>query len=122
MSEISLLEATTNLIKNYDFSIYQRNKCIRFFSSLKKDDYLYPGHFKSKLAIDIKLAYRFLEELKALGYLTNLYEVYCLDCNKSKGKFLNSLTEFEDEWYCDFCNKKLSINENIIVLYKVLKI
>lgn len=85
-------------------------------------DYVYPGHLKSKIAVDIKVSYKMLEELKKQGFLENLYEVYCFDCNKSKGIFLESLEEFNPDWYCDFCGKKISLEENIIVLYKVVKI
>lgn len=85
-------------------------------------DYVYPGHLKSKIAVDIKVSYKMLEELKKQGFLENLYEVYCFDCNKSKGIFLESLEEFNPDWYCDFCGKKLSLEENIIVLYKVVNI
>ena len=85
-------------------------------------DYVYPGHLKSKIAVDIKVSYKMLEELKKQGFLENLYEVYCFDCNKSKGIFLESLEEFNPDWYCDFCGKKLSLEENTIVLYKVVKI
>lgn len=63
-----------------------------------------------------------LEELKNGGFLTNLYEVYCFDCNKSKGVFLDSLASFNPDMYCDFCQKKLTVEDNIIVLYKVIRI
>ena len=85
-------------------------------------DYVYPGHLKSKMAVDIKASYEILEELKTQGFLSNLYEVYCFDCNKSKGVFLESLEEFNPDWYCDFCDRKLTLADNIIVLYKVIKI
>lgn len=101
---------------------YQQAKCNEFFEVLKAGDYVYPGHLKSKLVIDIKIAYKILEELKVQGYLENLYEVYCFDCNKSKGIFLDSLEQFNPDLYCDFCGKSLSLEENIIVLYKVAKV
>lgn len=101
---------------------YQQAKCNEFFEVLKVGDYVYPGHLKSKLAIDIKTAYKILEELKVQGYLENLYEVYCFNCNKSKGIFLDSLEQFNPDLYCDFCGKSLSLEENIIVLYKVAKV
>lgn len=84
-------------------------------------DYIYAGNLKSKIATDIKTAYHILEELKEQGFLTNLYEIYCFDCNKSTGIFLDSLVDFGDDRYCDFCNKHLSL-DNIIVLYKVISI
>lgn len=101
---------------------YQQKKSEEYFSILRPGDYVYPGHLKSKLVIDIKEAYYILEELKKQGYLRNLYEIYCFDCNKSKGIFLDSLEQFDPDLYCDFCGKKLSIEENIIVLYKVVKV
>lgn len=74
------------------------------------------------MAVDIRVSYKILEELKRQGFLKNLYEVYCFECNKSKGIFLESLEEFDPDWYCDFCDKQLSLEENIIVLYKVVNI
>lgn len=101
---------------------YQQKKCDEFFEFIKEGDYIYPGHLKSKLFIDIKDAYEILESLKQQGFLRNLYEVYCFDCNKSKGIFLDSLEQFNPDWYCDFCGKHLSLEENIIVLYKVVRV
>ncbi len=91
------------------------------FSVLEKGDYIYPGHLKSKLVMDIKSIYKILEELKEQGFLKTLYEVYCFDCSKSKGIFLDSIEEFDADLYCDFCDKHLSIEENIIVLYEVIR-
>lgn len=75
---------------------------------------------KSKIAVDIKVAYEMLEKLKGQGYLRNLYELYCFDCNKSKGIFFDSLEMFDPDKYCDFCGKHLTLEDNIIVLYKVV--
>ena len=122
MSKNMLCDVIKNLELQYQLTPYQQKKCNAFFSVLKVGDYVYPGHLKSKIAVDIKVSYKILEELKRQGFLENLYEVYCFNCNKSKGIFLESLEEFNPDWYCDFCNKKLSLEENIIVLYKVVKI
>ena len=46
---------------------YQQKKCDAFFYVLKVNDYIYPGHFKSKLNISMKFAYEILEELKIFG-------------------------------------------------------
>ncbi len=43
-------------------------------------------------------------------------------CPESKGIFLDSLEQFNPDLYCDFCGKSLSLEENIIVLYKVAKV
>lgn len=63
-----------------------------------------------------------MEDLKKAGFVKNIYEVYCMECNKSKGIFLESLTDFDDNFACDFCNKPLSVFDDIIVLYKVLHV
>lgn len=99
---------------------YQKKKCNEFFEALKEEDYIYPGHLKSKLVIDIKVAYIILEELKKRGFLTTIFEVYCRNCSKSKGIFLESLEQFNPNLYCDFCDKQLTIDNDIIVLYKVV--
>lgn len=78
--------------------------------------------FKSKLNITIENAYHILEELKKQGYLIHWYEVYCYDCNKSTGVFLDTPRKFNPEQYCDYCGKQLSVDENLIVLYKVVAI
>ncbi len=100
----------------YRLTPYQEKKCDEFFS------YIRPGYLKSKICIDIKTAYLFMEDLKKAGFVKNIYEVYCMECNKSKGIFLESLTDFDDNFACDFCNKSLSVSDDIIVLYKVLHV
>ena len=63
-----------------------------------------------------------MEDLKKSGLVKNIYEVYCMECGKSKGIFLDALTDFDENFTCDFCSKPLSVSEDIIVLYKVLHI
>ena len=108
--------------KLYHLSQYQSRKCDEFFAAIRPGDFIYPGQLKSKLCIDIKMAYLFMENLKKAGFVKNLYEVYCMECGKSKGIFLESLSDFEEDFTCDFCNKELSVSDDIIVLYKVLHI
>ena len=122
MSEIILLDVIENLKSSYRLTPYQRKKCDEFFSVIHPGDFIYPGHLKSKLCIDIKTAYLFMEDLKKSGFVKNIYEVYCMECGRSKGIFLEALTDFSDNYTCDFCNKELSVSEDIIVLYKVLHI
>lgn len=106
----------------YRLTAYQKKKCDEFFSAIQPGDFVYPGHLKSKMCIDIKTAYFFMEDLKKVGFVKNIYEVYCMECNRSKGVFLESLTDFDENLTCDFCNKSLSVSDDIIVLYKVLHI
>lgn len=101
---------------------YQQRKLDEVFSVIKPGDFIYAGQLKSKIVISIEVAYQFLEEIKKCGFLTNIYEIYCHDCGKSTGMFLESLDEFTDDKYCDYYGKNFSLEENVIVLYKVNKI
>ena len=120
MLESTLCDAVESLITKYQMSEYQQKKCREFFSVQRVNDFIYPGNLKSRIAVDIKVAYHMLESLKKQGFLSNLYEVYCFDCNRSKGIFLDSLVSFDPDMYCDFCQKKLTLEDNVIVLYKVV--
>lgn len=122
MSKNTLCNAIKNLQLQHQLTPYQQKKYYEFFAAIEEGDYIYPGQLKSKLAIDIKTAYGILEELKKQGYLENLYEIYCFDCNKSKGIFFESLEQFTPDLYCDFCGRPLSLEDNIIVLYKVIRL
>ena len=122
MSKSTLCNAIKTLELQHQLTPYQQKKCDEIFEFIKEGDYIYPGYLKSKLVVDIKVAYEILEALKQQGFLKNLYEVYCFDCSKSKGIFLDSLEQFDSDWYCDFCGKHLSLEENIIVLYKVVSV
>ena len=80
-------------------------------------DLIYP---RELFAGDIITAYKILEELKAEGFLSTVYEVYCYNCNKPKGLILNSISEFNDDLHCDFCKRALNIADDLIVLYIVV--
>lgn len=106
----------------YHLTPYQSKMCDEFFSVIHPGDFIYPGHLKSKLHIKVKTAYLFMEDLKKAGFVRNLYEVYCMDCGRSKGIFLETLSDFDIDFTCDFCNKPLSVSDDIIVLYKVIHV
>lgn len=106
---------------HYQLAPYQKQKIEEYFYSLKVDDCIYPGQIKSKFVMDVKDVYVLLEELKHEGYLEYLFEIYCFECNKSTGLFIDSLSDFKADTYCDFCNHELNVMDNIIVLYKVVK-
>lgn len=101
---------------------YQRMKFNEFVSVLTVGELVYAGMFKSKLNISIKEAYKILDELKQQGFLIHWYEIYCHDCDKSTGIFIDSPRKFSEDLYCDYCGKHLSMEENLIVLYKVVKV
>ncbi|WP_252225470.1 hypothetical protein [Clostridium sp. ZBS2] len=100
-----------------DYQIKQLSKSMKFW---KTGDYIYPGHIKSKLNISIISAYEILETIKLMGILDNVYEVYCRKCSKSKGVFLDTLTDIKEDLCCDFCNYKFDALKDTITLYKVI--
>ena len=81
------MSAVESLKNSYNLTAYQSKKCDEFFAVMQPGDFIYPGHLKSKLLLDIKTAYLFMEDLKKEGFVTNIYEVYCKQCHKSKGIF-----------------------------------
>ena len=87
MSGITLLDVVENLKISYNLTAYQSKKCDEFFVVIQPGDFIYPGHLKSKLLVDIKTAYFFMEDLKKEGFVTNIYEVYCKQCQKVRGFF-----------------------------------
>ncbi len=104
----------------YHLSPYQVKNFEKFFSFVKVGNLIYPGNLKAKIAVDIITVYKMLEELEDQGFLSTVYEVYCHNCNKSKGVFLNSISEFDNDLHCDFCEQHLNAIDNLIVLYKVV--
>ena len=108
------------LMRNYNLTELQISRCKTFFSVIHEGDYIYPGSLKSKIFIDVKTAYLIMEELKKQGYVKTIYEVYCRECDKSKGIYFDTINDFNNESACDFCNKDLSPLDDIIVLYKVI--
>lgn len=122
MSKNTLCDAIKNLELLYQLTPYQQKKCDEYFAALKEGDIIYPGHIKSKFGMNIKTVYQILERLKTEGFLNVIYEVYCRKCSKSKGIFINSISEFNSDWHCDFCNNHLNAMDNLIVLYKVVSL
>jgi Fe2+ or Zn2+ uptake regulation protein len=121
LPKYDICRAAKSIGKRFHLTSHQQHKCINFFAHISKEDRIYPGYLQSRLEIDIQTAYKFLECLKGQGYLKNLYEVYCFECNKNNGKYLESLEQFSPNLCCNFCGKHLSLDSNILVLYKVIK-
>lgn len=109
-----------NLELKMNLTSYQKKQCEEYFNLLKEGDYIYPGYLKSKMFTEIEVVYKLLETLKNEGYLVKQYEVYCKNCCESKGVFLNSISEFNADIYCDFCNKPMNALDNLVILYKVI--
>lgn len=122
MSEITLCNATKNIELQYQLTPYQKKKCDQYFYYLKIGDLIYPGQLKSSMAIDIRTAYQILEGLKNQGYLSVVYEVYCRNCSRTKGIFLDSISEFNPEYHCDFCGHHLDVIGDLMPLYQVISL
>ena len=122
MSEITLYNAVKSFGLKHHLTSYQQKACETFFSYIKVGDYIYAGQLKSKLVIDLQESYEFLEELRKQGFLQQIYEIYCSNCGKHKGKILSSISEFNPEFHCDYCGTHLNPVDNLIVLYKVVRI
>lgn len=120
-SKTPLFDVIKSLEDVYLLGNYQKNKCDEFFKCIKIGEYIYPGHLKSIINVDIKTAYKFMEDLKNKEFVVNIYEIYCTRCEKSKGVFLNSVTEFNRGCTCDFCNNDLDLFKDLTVLYKIIK-
>lgn len=69
MLQSTLCSALDCILHNFQLSEYQQKQCREFFSMQKINDYIYAGHLKSKICVDIKIAYQILEELKGKGFL-----------------------------------------------------
>lgn len=120
MLENTLSIVIENLKSKHNLKDYQVKQLSRNMKFWKRGDYIYPGHIKSKLNISIIAAYEILETIKSMGILDNVYEVYCRNCSKSKGIFLDTLTDIKEDLSCDFCNHEFNSLEDTIALYKVI--
>lgn len=113
--------AIENLKKKHNLTEYQINNLTELLKYKVKGDLIYPGGLKSKLNIDIKKAYIILEDIKEMGYLTNIFEIYCRSCSKSKGIYVHNLSEIPKDIACDFCNHEFNSLDDTIALYRVIK-
>lgn len=120
MLENTLSTVIENLKSRHNLTNYQVKQLSRNMKYWKCGDYIYPGHIKSKLNTSIISAYEILETIKLMGIVDNVYEVYCRNCSKSKGIFLDTLTDINEDLSCDFCNHKFDALEDTIALYKVI--
>lgn len=122
MSKDTLCDSAKSLIMQYQLSQYQQNQFNKYISTLKTGNYVYPGMLKSRMNLEIKIVYEILDALRKEGFLSFLYEVYCFNCDRSTGVYLDSLSEFDEDMCCNSCSEKLNVADNLIVLYKVVKI
>ncbi len=96
------------------------DEAIKFLMKFKKNEYIYPSTIKRNLKIDDKKVYEVLTLLENAGIIKMYYEFFCYNCNNSKGLY-TYFNELNDELVCDYCENKLNSNDNIKIVYKVIK-
>ena len=114
MSEDSLLIAIENLITLHHLSQYQATRIREIFSCVRIGELVYAGMLKSRLNISIDAAYIILDELKEQGFLVHWYEIYCHECNRSTGGFLDTPRKFNPDQCCDFCGRQMTLEKKLI--------
>lgn len=86
-----------------------------------KGRHIYPGVLIRELNIDMTLAYKVLNEVMNLGYLTINYEIYCHKCGKFTGEIYETLADIPEEIECDELGHELNPLTASIVVFKVIK-
>lgn len=121
MLESTLSTAFRNLItQQHDLTPYQTKQFEAYVKQLGKGDYIYPGHLKSKLNMDIKSIYQVLENLRKQQFIESNFEIYCPECHRFKGKIVESLSDIDPDLSCDFCNHQFEPLTDTIMIYKVI--
>ena len=111
--------ATLRKIKRIDSYDAVYESVVEKIKKNKLGDLIYPSNLGTDR--DLILVYRVLEEFKAQGYLSTVYEAHCHNCGNSKGVILNSLLQLPEDFRCASCGQRLNIADDLIVIYKVVK-
>lgn len=93
------------------------------FKLFKPGNYVYPGVLIRELNIEMKVAYEILMLLKKNSYLQELYEIYCPYESKSIGRIYDNILDLlgdEIEQDCPECGQTINIQDNNILIYKVI--
>lgn len=115
MMSQTLLE---KILKNdFDSSLIE---IIKFLLIYKKGDYIYPSVIKEKFGFDNHCIYKLLSILEQEKLVKMYYEAFCYKCNKSI-KMFDTFAEIDDSFFCDNCEDALCIENNIKIVYKVVK-
>ncbi len=106
------------ILKN-EFSL-NFEKIIDFLLIYKKGDFIYPSVIKEKFNFDNKSVYELLSILEKEKIVKMYYEAFCYNCNKSIKRY-ETFAEIDDSFLCDNCEDTLYFENNIKVVYKVVK-
>lgn len=118
-----LLNVRKSLEKASKINEKQIDILLNDMNSWKINQIIYPSRIKSLLLINYIKVYELLEIIKSLGILKYNYEVYCHKCEKfTDHSILSSINDFPDELYCDSGKHQLNPLEDVILIFKVIKI
>lgn len=118
-----LLNVRKNLEKTLIINEPRIDKLLDDMKLWKKGQIIYPSRIKSLLLINYSEVYEVLEIIKEIGILEYNYEVYCNKCEKFVDTpILSSLNEFPEELYCDSGRHRLNPFEDVILIFKVIRI
>ncbi|MGE7915299.1 hypothetical protein [Lysinibacillus xylanilyticus] len=101
----------------------QKAALTRLFRAFKPGHIIYPGVLIRELNVEMKAAYQILNLLEGNGYLKAFYEIYCPYESKSTGiVYENILDLIGDDLIkdCPECGQSVNIQENNILIYKML--
>lgn len=91
-----------------------------FFKHYRKNMWIYPEALKRRFSLELPEIYKFLVELEKQNVLKSYYELCCSQCQKSMGSVV-LFDELPDFCECESCHAQLSILENVILTYKVIR-
>ena len=96
------------------------DELINYLIKFKKNEFIYPSTIKRKLKLEDKKVYKILTILEDAGIIKMYYEIFCYNCNSSKGLY-SYFNELDDYLICDNCENNLNSNDNVKIVYKVIK-
>ncbi len=108
-----------NLKQEHELTDYQLKVLSTQLKLLKNDRFIYPGHWKSLLHISMEQAYKLLEIITKMGYLSPVYEIQCPRCHQDIA-IVTNIREFSEYSTCNNCNQEIDFFQNTIRIYKVI--
>ncbi|WP_229521421.1 response regulator [Paenibacillus monticola] len=96
-------------------------KLLILLKKYSKGKTIYPGVLIRELNIDMTLAYKVLNEVMKLGFLTTNFEIYCHKCSKFTGGIYETIAEIPEEIECDEMGHILNPLNSSIVIFRVIR-
>lgn len=96
------------------------DELVKFLMLFKKNDFIYPSTIKNKFKFNNKKIYTLFTILEKEKIVKIYYEIYCYTCSKSI-KIYENFSQIEESLFCDYCETSIFNENNIKVVYKVVK-